>query len=52
MSDEVNKSIKCDVENCEHHNEKGFCSLDSIKVSSDKKDPNKSEQINCESFKA
>lgn len=49
MNDE-NKSIKCDVKSCEFNCNNEFCTLNQIKVSSNKKNcENKLETI-CDSF--
>ncbi len=51
MSDDLNKSIKCDVDNCENHNEEGYCSLDCIKISSNEDTPKIESQVDCTDFK-
>ena len=50
MSEDLNKSIKCDVENCANHNKEGYCSLNSIKISSNEDNPEIESQIDCTDF--
>ena len=47
MAKEANKSIKCDVENCANHNKEGFCSLNSVKISSNEDNPKIEGQVDC-----
>ncbi len=50
MDEDLNKSIKCDVENCANHNKEGFCSLDSIQISSNEDNPKIEGQVDCTDF--
>ena len=48
---DINKSIKCTVQQCKHHCcEKDFCSLDCITVGTHEMNPTKSECTDCKSF--
>ncbi len=49
MNDEINKSIKCDVENCVNH-KKGHCSLECVKISSNEEHPKIEGQVDCTDF--
>lgn len=49
MNDEINESIKCDVENCVNHKE-GHCCLDCVEISSTEDKPKIEGQVDCTSF--
>lgn len=50
-SNNVNRSIKCSVTQCEHHSgAENYCTLDSIKVGTHEANPTVVECTDCESF--
>lgn len=50
-SNNVNRSIKCSVTQCEHHSDaENYCTLDSIKVGTHEANPTVVECTDCESF--
>lgn len=52
MYNSKNESIKCTINNCEHHcGGENYCSLDSICVGTHESNPTKIECTDCESFK-
>lgn len=47
----VNRSIKCSVTQCENHSDvENYCALDSIKVGTHESNPTVVECTDCESF--
>lgn len=50
-SNNVNRSIKCSVTQCQNHSsEENYCTLDSIKVGTHEANPTVVECTDCESF--
>ena len=52
MKEELNESIKCDVDNCKNHNKEGFCSLNTIHISSNEETPKIEGQVDCTDFES
>ena len=51
FGDNVNKSIKCTVEQCKHHcGEKDYCSLDCVTIGTHEMNPTESKCVDCKSF--
>lgn len=48
---ESNKSIKCRVETCKHHDKAQYCTLSDIVVGSDKAEARDCCETECLSFK-
>lgn len=49
----ANKSIKCTVEQCEHHcNSQNYCSLPNVSIGTHESNPTVCQCVDCESFKA
>lgn len=50
-SNNINKSIKCTVQQCKYHCEdKDYCSLDCITVGTHEANPTESKCTDCKSF--
>ena len=49
--EEPNMCIKCGVDNCKHHcKDSCYCSLNKIKIDSEKSQPKHCESVDCRSF--
>lgn len=51
MKMDINKSIKCTVEGCQHHaNTANYCSLDCITIGAHERNPKMDQCTDCLSF--
>ena len=51
MNMDINKSIKCTVEGCQHHaNTANYCSLDCITIGAHERNPKMDQCTDCLSF--
>ena len=47
----ANYSIHCTVKDCKYHKgDENFCSLDSVRIASDEKNPRNEKCVDCKSF--
>lgn len=51
MQSNSNRSIKCTVEQCQHHaNSENYCSLDCVNIGTHEANPTQKQCVDCESF--